>query len=49
MMGLFKLLFNRKERKDVAKYAKLKYINSDLCELRVMPLRPLRLMDFDFF
>jgi len=44
-----KVLFNRKERKDVAKDAKLRHINSALCELCVFPLRPLRLKDFDLF
>jgi hypothetical protein len=44
-----KVLFNRKERKDVAKNAKLRHINSALCELCVLPLRPLRLKDFDLF
>jgi hypothetical protein len=35
-------------REAVAKYAKLKPCDSNLCDLCVEPLRPLRLMDFDF-
>jgi len=44
-----KVLFNRKERQDVAKNAKLKHMISVLCGLCDLPLCPLRLMDFDFF
>ena len=42
-------LLNRKERKIVAKNAKLKHCVCALCDLCEKPLRPLRLIDFDFF
>jgi len=35
--------------KDCAKHTKIKHWFYNLCELCVEPLRPLRLMDFDFF
>jgi hypothetical protein len=44
-----KVLFNRRVRKVGAKDAKSKYYNSALCDLCVKTLRPLRLMDFNFF
>jgi hypothetical protein len=44
-----KVLFNRKEHKADAKYAKIRTYNSTLCDLCEKPLRPLRLMDFDIF
>ena len=44
-----KVLFNRKEHKVGAKYAKVRAYISVLCDLCVEPLRPLRLIDFDFF
>ncbi len=42
-----KFNFNRKERKVVAKNAKVNYSYSSLCELCVESLRTLRLMDFN--
>ena len=47
--GVEKDLFNRKEGQVVAKHAKLRQCISVLCELCVSLLRPLRLMDFNFF
>ena len=47
--GFEKVLFNRKARKVGAKYAKLRHYNSILCDLCVNSLRPLRLLDFNFF
>jgi hypothetical protein len=43
-----KILFNRRVRKVVAKHTKLRHCYSVLCDLCVKPLRPLRLMDFNF-
>jgi hypothetical protein len=48
MGAVEKVLFNRKVHKEGAKNAKLRTSNSALCDLCVKPLRPLRLMDFDF-
>ncbi len=47
--GVEKVFFKSKEHKEDAKYAKGKHINSDLYDLRVNTLRPLRFMYFDFF
>ena len=43
------LLVTAENAKDCAKHAKIKHWYYVLCELCVKPLRPLRLMDFDFF
>jgi hypothetical protein len=47
--GVEKDHFNRRERKVDAKNAELKHCVYVLCDLSEKPLRPLRLMDFDFF